>query len=32
LCDKAKAEMPGRTAFSAELGGSSKYSRENLED
>ena len=30
--DEAWAAMPGRTASSADLGGSSKYSSENLED
>ena len=30
--DEALAVMPSRTASSADLGGSSKYSSENLED
>ncbi len=32
LCEEALAVMLGRTASSADLGGSSKYSSENLED
>jgi hypothetical protein len=30
--EEALAAMPGETASSADLGGSSKYSSENLED
>jgi hypothetical protein len=30
--DEALAETPGRTAPSADLGGSSRYSNENFED
>jgi hypothetical protein len=32
FCEEALAVMLGRTAASADLGGSSKYSSENLED
>jgi hypothetical protein len=32
VCEEALAVMLGRTASSADLGGSSKYSSENLED
>ena len=31
-CDEALGVIPGRTASSADLGGSSKYSNENFED
>jgi hypothetical protein len=31
-CDEALGVSPGRTAPSADLGGSSKYSNENFED
>ena len=31
-CDEAFGVSPGETAFSADLGGSSKYSNENFED
>jgi hypothetical protein len=32
VCDEALGVSPGRTAPSADLGGSSKYSNENFED
>ena len=32
VCDEALDVNPGRTASSADLGGSSKYSNENFED
>lgn len=32
VSDEAQAVRPGRTASSADLGGSSKYSNENFED
>ena len=31
-CDEVLDVSPGETAFSADLGGSSKYSNENFED
>jgi hypothetical protein len=32
VCEEALGVIPGRTSPSADLGGSSKYSSENLED